>query len=493
MPVDIWRRTIFTVGLCVFIWILAACSDDGEDAMPDGDTENTDGDLDTMDADPDPPDGDAEAEAQTFPPEDQTPLFERGLILPENSLECVPVTTGIAQTDCNHHGSTVAVAADGTIWAVWYHGEFEKSLDSRLVVSKLSPGAEEWTWPELLYDDPEHSEGNPAVWIHENGTIYVFFSTITGDGWDQAEVRMVKSENGGGSWSEMVTLQPDWCWNARHRPLRLENGDLLLPCYQECLANPVFIRSSDDFRTWSLEAHEDGEFFIAHASQIQPALILLDGGRVQALTRDGSHSRRIKRMISDDHGRTWTPSEEIGLPNAGTSVDQVRLLDGHVVVVFNNDPYSRFPLTVALSRDGGETFVAMRDLAADCPEGESCSYHYPSIAQSPVDGTLWVTYTHKRRTIGWMRFNEAWLLEGTETAVITCVPGKNCEDGRCFASCASDAGCEGDALCKEGTCRRSCTSDGDCGGGSCAQSGYCVPDVPEGRVDVFCVPREESR
>ena len=32
--------------------------------------------------------------------------------------------------------------------------------------------------------------------------------------------------------------------------LRVADGDLLLPLYDECLAVPAFQRSSDDFATW---------------------------------------------------------------------------------------------------------------------------------------------------------------------------------------------------------------------------------------------------
>jgi len=34
--------------------------------------------------------------------------------------------------------------------------------------------------------------------------------------------------------------------------------------------------------------------------------------------------------------------------------------------------------------------------------------------QSRLDGTLWVTYTMNRDTIGWVHFNEAWLLSDLE-------------------------------------------------------------------------------
>lgn len=340
----------------------------------------------------------------------QKPLYEKGLILPPNSLECIPIDTGIPQFNCNHHGSTVAELKDGTIAAVWYHGVKEKSPDARLVWSKLERGSNEWTWPEVIFDDVGRSEGNPAIWVDEQGTIYVFFVTIFGDGWSQSKIRLIKSYDNGKTWTNPIFLREQYCWMTRHRPLRLANGDLLLPLYNECLAYPVFMRSTDNFNTWTEEAHFSLDFYLQHVGQIQPALVLLKDGRISALTRDGTPTRRIKRMTSDDNGISWTQSIPTELPNSGTSIDQVALKNGHIVVVYNDSPEDRFPLTVALSYDGGETFVAKKNINDECDEG-GCAYAYPSITQSKRDGTIWVTYTHNRQTIGWVHFNEAWILE----------------------------------------------------------------------------------
>lgn len=428
---------------------------------------------------------DASADRPRFPPETQEPVFEKGFILPPDSLPCVPRSTGVPQTRCNHHASAVAWLPDGAMAAVWYHGEFEKSLDSRLVWSRKPAGAREWTWPEVLYDDPDHSDGNPTLWVREDGTLFVFVAVIVGNGWDDAEVRMLTSEDGGATWSAPVTLRSAWCWNVRHRPARLANGDLLLPLYNECLALPVFLRTRDDFATWEEQFDPpDPQYLLDHLGQIQPALVVTGDGGLAAITRDGTAKNRIHRMESHDHGLTWTPSEPLDLPNSGTSVDQARLADGHVVVVFNNDPDRRFPLSAAWSLDEGRTFIAIRDLAADCPEG-GCSFAYPSVAQDLGDGTIWVTYTHDRRTIGWVRFNEAWLAQGTQPARVHCLWPQVCRDGACFPPCGGAAECPAGA-CREGACGTPCSDASDCAAGTCGPSGLCLPPPPTDRVRVVC-------
>lgn len=348
-------------------------------------------------------------------------LFERGLIVPPNTLPCYPVeANGEPSLDCNHHGSTIAQLGTGEIAAVWYHGEAEKSVDVRIVWSRTDPDTVEWSEPEVLYDDPETSEGNPAIWVTETGEILVFFVSIIGDGWPETHVRMVRSDDDGGTFSPMRTLREAECWNTRQKPLRLGSGELLLPLYIECLALPTFMRSSDNFVDdvrWTefIALPDNDEYFAEHVGQIQPSLSLRDDGTISAMTRNGLPSGFVREMIGDANGENWTPSVDIELPNSGTSIDQVRLENGHRVVIFNNSPDVRFPLSAALSTDDGQSYSAIRTLVGECDEDvedpEECEFHYPSVIQAD-DGTVWVSYTHDGPSIGWVHFDEAWLAEG---------------------------------------------------------------------------------
>lgn len=404
------RAFVILIFLGLILTLFFGCDNDtDEDSDNSGDDDDQPGDDDDNDDNND-DDNNDDNDDDVFPPEEQTPFFEKGLILPPDSLECIPVETGVPQFNCNHHGSTVAQLPDGTVAAVWYHGEKEKSPDAAIVWSKLAPEALEWTWPEVLFDDPDRSEGNPAMWVNDEGEFFLFFVSIYGDSWPESKIRLITSADDGETWSAPVMLRDRYHWMTRHRPVRLANGELLLPLYSESLAYPVFMRSADEFTTWVEEPHFDLSFLLSHLGQIQPALSVTDTGRIIALTRDGLPTQRVKRMVSDDNGHTWTPSRSTSLPNSGTSIDQVRLLDGRTVVIYNDDPHARFPLTASLSMDDAATFVAKKNLNDEC-EGDSCSYAYPSVMQSTHDGTIWVTYSYGRSTIGWVHFNEAWLLD----------------------------------------------------------------------------------
>jgi len=416
-----------------------------------------------------------DAGPELFLPEHQSPVFEKGLVLAYDSLPCTPIG-GVPQNDCNHHGSSVAELGDSTIAIAWFHGVAEKSLDSRIVWAKRAPGAQIFSTPEVLYDDPTRSEGNSVLW-REKGTLWLFFVNIEGNGWAQARMRFMRSIDDGATWTPPVTLSDSDCWMLRYPPVRAPSGNLVLPGYYECLAVPTFVRSSNDFSTWSLvETWKDGTFLLDHVGSIQPSMIVTTDGGLAAVMRDGTSRQRLQRMESGDEGRTWTKNVSTGLPNPGAATAQTRLKDGHVVVVFDNAPNARAPLSAALSTDDGRHFVAVRDLVIDDCATDECSYPY--VVQSERDGTIWVAYTHNRRTIGWVHFNEAWLAQGGGEARVWCQADEACVGSRCFPACGGDAGvtCTGGASCVSGACRVSCTA-GCATGETCDADGYCRPSV----------------
>ena len=65
-----------------------------------------------------------------------------------------------------------------------------------------------------------------------------------------------------------------------------------------------------------------------------------------------------RESYSDDDGATWTPPEKTQLPNNNSGIQAAMLSSGNVAIVFNNlqGDGGRWPLSVALSADEGETW-----------------------------------------------------------------------------------------------------------------------------------------
>ena len=354
-------------------------------------------------------DSDATLEMAPEIPVPTEPLFEQGLIVAEDAIPCLEWETGAVLEHCNHHGSSVDVTADGTVIATWYHGKGEKSKDSRILWAKRPPGGDWQPW-EVLYDDPGRAEGNPVIWVSETGEWLLFFVTIEGESWSDAVIRLIRSGDRGEHWSEPVTLRAAWNGMTRNKPIRLPDGELLLPLYDESWYAPASMRSDDDFVSQWQEFWLEGPALISHIHMIQPTVIPRADGSVFALLRNTNEAvpQQAWEMESLDGGETWGAARASVVPNHGASLEMIPMADGAVALTFNNSTSGRFPLSAALSDDEGRSWSAVADLTPECPGG-GCSYAYPSIAQDPSDGSLWITYTHDRRTIGWVHTNAPWI------------------------------------------------------------------------------------
>jgi predicted neuraminidase len=102
---------------------------------------------------------------------------------------------------------------------------------------------------------------------------------------------------------------------------------------------------------------------------------------------------RICAASSDDGGRTWSAAKPTALPNPNAGIDAVRMSDGTIALAYNNSTTARTPLSVAFSRDNGDSWSA--PLVIEDQPGE---YSYPAIIQTR-DGLLHVTYSWKRERI----------------------------------------------------------------------------------------------
>jgi hypothetical protein len=405
-------------------------TDAGADAPPD-----LPGDL-PADVPGDVPDAPADLAADTpadLPPDTPAdpgrdlpplpPVFEAGLVAPLDSIPCTD-DAGNPTNSCNHHGSSVAVDPDGTVLAVWYSGRGEYSPDSRIVWSRLPPGVPRaWTPWETLFDEPDIPEGNPVIHVDDRtGEWWMFFVTVHGTSWNDGILRMIRSADRGAHWSAPVTLRDEKNWMFRNRPIRLSNGEVLVPCYDETLFVPTYLVSADGFtKAWE-QVSPPEDRLIQALGQIQPTVIERPDASLFALMRNGNVLCRGAgiEVTSTDRGRTWSDPACSAVPNPGGAMEMTRLPSGAVALAFDNSPTDRQPLAVALSDDHGATWAAVGNVLDAC-DGGSCGY--PSIAGDPTDGSAWVTYTHNRRTIGFVHVSEAWVRQKNDAlATIPAAP-----------------------------------------------------------------------
>lgn len=70
-----------------------------------------------------------------------------------------------------NHAANLAFLDEGTLTCVWFGGTMEGMGDISIYMSRLASGADRWSSPERLSDDPDKSEQNPLVFQAPGGRV----------------------------------------------------------------------------------------------------------------------------------------------------------------------------------------------------------------------------------------------------------------------------------------------------------------------------------
>lgn len=303
------------------------------------------------------------------------------------------------------HVSSLAEAPNGDLLYSFYAGSREGADDVKTYMSRLAVGSRTWQEPRVIFDEPGQPDGNAVLWADREST-YLFFSTIRGDGWTDADLRLIRSGDSGATWSEPEWVRKEWGWLFGTRPFRMSNGEVIVPIYSEEQWSAGWYIPTDDYHTWIPHPSTDAtEWPSSPNGAIQPATVELEPGHLLAYlrTRDGL----IYRTESFDYGRHWTAAEPTSLPNSNARVDLLKLDNGHLLLAYN--PEGRRVLRLRLSTDQGRTWGPYVDVEA---EG-GAEFSYPYLLQTK-DGMIHLAYTHRRESMRHIVFNEAFVRAGAD-------------------------------------------------------------------------------
>lgn len=268
----------------------------------------------------------------------------------------------------------------------WFGGEREGADDVAIWAAR-SDGASAWSVPEVVADARDVACWNPVLHAAASGGLLLFYKAgASPQTWSG---RLVRSLDGGLTWSAREPLPPGIVGPAKNKPVQL--GDVMVcgsstesykswGCWIE--------RTLDEGRTWTRHGPIHAEAF----GMIQPALFAASGERLVMVCRTRGLGTPV-RCVSRDGGLTWTRPEPIDVPHSNSGLDAIGLADGRAVLACNPTTTGRTPLELLVSDDDGVTWA--RSLVIEDGEGE---HSYPSLLQAR-DGTIHVVWTWRRERI----------------------------------------------------------------------------------------------
>jgi predicted neuraminidase len=300
------------------------------------------------------------------------------------------------------HASTLVETSDGTLLAAWFGGTEERAPDVRIWLARRDgPRDAPWSAPRpvahgLQADGTRLPTWNPVLFQLRDGPLLLFYKV--GPDPTRWWGEMLRSGDGGRSWSAPARLPAGVLGPIRSKPLQLPDGTLLCPSSTEAAdgAWRIHFERSDDAGThWQ---RGDDVAAPAGLAAIQPSLVRRPDGRLLAFAR--TRADGIARTQSGDGGLGWSALAPTGLPNPNAGIEVLALADGRLLMVHNpacagRDWWQgRDRLEVAQSTDDGRNWTRVATLE-DMPGQE---FSYPAAIQSR-DGLVHVSYTWKRSRI----------------------------------------------------------------------------------------------
>lgn len=342
-----------------------------------------------------------------------SPSFQKPETLKPGTLKVERVFGPEIKTGPYKHPASITELKNGDLYLVYYGGAGEYAIDTGVFGSRLRKGAKKWTRPVRIAHDPFRSLGNGVVWQAPDGLVYLFYVVRWGDTWSTSRIQGKVSSDGAKTWSDSFVVSEKQGMMVRGAPIVLASGDFLLPVYHETGfdtervgpdSTSRFLRLDRKQRAWV----EHGIIRSAKGN-IQPAIAEIEPGKLVAYCRRGGGYEPVTdgyiiRSESSDGGLTWAEGKDSAFKNPNAAVDLLKLKNGHLVLVFNDNMNDRTPLTAALSTDSDRSWPYKRNIATG-----DFDYAYPFAIQTK-DGKIHVIFTsHSRTVIQHATFDEAWI------------------------------------------------------------------------------------
>ena len=315
------------------------------------------------------------------------------------------------------HPACIGELDNGDLLLVYYGGEGEYAVDTKVYGSRRKSGEKSWSPPQIIADTPFRSEGNAVVWQAPDGIVWLYYVVRYGDTWSSSRIQAKISRDRGQTWSDPQVVAWQEGMMVRNRPIVLADGCYLLPVYHETGSDievvgadstSLFLRYDPKTHQWS-ESNRIGY----RLGCLQPAVAALsDEHLVCYCRRGGGYGPRsdgyLVRSESTDGGRTWAPGKDSQFPNPNSAVDFIKLANGHLLLVYNDSMVDRTPLSLAISTDGDKSYPHRRNLMTGDDD-----FAYP-IALQGKDGRIYVVFTSQERTqINLAVLDETWVLAGS--------------------------------------------------------------------------------
>ena len=327
----------------------------------------------------------------------------------ERARGSIPMPAGVLAA----HASALVAMPDSDPAALsvfWFAGDRESAPNVEIAASQFNRKSQSWTAPQMVVNRHVAASvlgagirrlGNPIAWLDPRGRLHLFVVATGLGGWSASRILHLEQSSpvgdGNFQFQPVGVIPLSWLWNVsylvRTAPLPLADGGMVLPAYFEFGAKTAVALRFDQNGSYRGMARISRRTFT-----LQPALLPLTPTHWLALMRDHGKDGKIRASETLDGGATWLDAKDLPLPNPDAGIATLSVGDMHLLA-YNPSSENRNTLTLANSSTGADWSTVL-----ELERGqEGHEYSYPAMAWA--DNSLWVSYTDRRKSIAWRRFD----------------------------------------------------------------------------------------
>lgn len=355
------------------------------------------------------------------------------------------------------HAASLVELGDGRIRAFWFEGSREGAPDVEVRTAVYDPAKNIWGDASSVANREGTQKGllryvkklgNPVAARAGDGTLWLFYVTVSLGGWAGSSITAITSKDDGVTWSPPRRLVTSPFINistlVKGTPYFYADGSIGLPVYHEFIGKfGELLRIDNDGNLIDKQRLSSGK------TTLQPAMLIQSPQQATALMRySGPPPGRVIATATTDGGLHWSAPASTELPNPNAAVSGVVLPDGRMLLVLNDIEAGRDALSLAVSDDGGITWkkvfmledrrgqgadpasfaqLAAQSARATMPDvakaeayaesarrikcaADGCAFEfsYPYLIQTR-SGDFHLVYTWNRSYIKHVTFTRAWL------------------------------------------------------------------------------------
>jgi predicted neuraminidase len=271
------------------------------------------------------------------------------------------------------HASSLIELKDGRIRAFWFSGSREGASDVTINTAVFDPAQDRWSEERVVTSRADTQRalhryvaklGNPVVGRAADGSLHLFYVTVSLGGWAGSSITMIRSTDEGESWSAPHRLITSPFINistlVKGAPFLYADGSMGLPVYHELISKFAEMLHLD------AAGNVIDKQRLARAGQgtLQPVVMVRNENEALVLTRySGKDNPHLARSLrSEDGGKSWGKVEKSSFPNPDAALSGITLPDGRLLAVLNHLEQGRDSLSLMSSEDGGRNWKELHRL-----------------------------------------------------------------------------------------------------------------------------------